>query len=121
MRHGTAVSMHNPRHLNMLNDIWEAAKVEQIDIPGAKKWKKIGFTTEVPQREFGRTGVFGLEEMHLFVLNNQDLFAKLILEQIHRPEGKRCPFAKASIEVTDLLCSHWNIASTSKCQSADQQ
>ncbi|OAC98192.1 hypothetical protein MUCCIDRAFT_117120, partial [Mucor lusitanicus CBS 277.49] len=114
MRHGTAVSMHNPRHLNMLNDIWEAAKVDQIDIPGAKKWKKIGFTTEVPQREFGRTGVFGLEEMHLFVLNNQDLFAKLILEQIHRPEGKRCPFAKASIEVTDLLCSHWNITSTSK-------
>ncbi|KAL7317107.1 hypothetical protein PS15m_003505 [Mucor circinelloides] len=112
MRHGTAVSMHNPRHLNMLNDIWEAAKVDQIDIPGAKKWKKIGFTTEVPQREFGRTGVFGLEEMHLFVLNNQDLFAKLILEQIHRPEGKRCPFAKASIEVTDLLCSHWNITST---------
>ncbi|KAG1116204.1 hypothetical protein G6F42_013750 [Rhizopus arrhizus] len=109
MRHGTAVSMHNPRHLSMLNDIWEAAKVDQIDIPGAKKWKKIGFTTEVPQREFGRTGVFGLEEMHLFVLNNQDLFAKLILEQIHRPEGKRCPFAKASIEVTDLLCSHWNI------------
>ncbi|GAN03233.1 elmo ced-12 family protein [Mucor ambiguus] len=112
MRYGTAVSMHNPRHLNMLNDIWEAAKVDQIDIPGAKKWKKIGFTTELPQREFARTGVFGLEEMHLFVLSNQDLFAKLILEQIHRPEGKRCPFAKASIEVTDLLCSHWNITST---------
>ncbi|KAG2200960.1 hypothetical protein INT46_010343 [Mucor plumbeus] len=112
IRHGTAVSMHNPRHINMLKYIWESAKVDQIDIPDVKKWKKIGFTTEVPQREFGRTGVFGLEEMHLFVLNNQDLFAKLILEQIHRPEGKRCPFAKASIEVTDLLCSHWNITST---------
>ncbi|KAG2238008.1 hypothetical protein INT48_002571 [Thamnidium elegans] len=108
MRHGTAVSMHNPRHINMLNDIWDAAKVDQVDIPGAKKWKKIGFT--VPQREFGRTGVFGLEEMHLFVIKNKDLFAKV--KQIHRPEGKRCPFAKASIEVTDLLCNLWNITST---------
>ncbi|KAI7892986.1 ELMO/CED-12 family-domain-containing protein [Mucor mucedo] len=112
MRHGTAVSMHNPRHINMLNDIWDAAHVDQIDIPGNKKWKKLGFTSEVPQREFGRTGVFGLEEMHLFVIQNKDLFAKLISEQLHRPEGKRCPFAKASIEVTDLLCSLWNITST---------
>lgn len=46
MRHGTAVSMHNPRHINMLNDIWDAAKVDQVDIPGAKKWKKIGFTVK---------------------------------------------------------------------------
>ncbi|CEP09887.1 hypothetical protein [Parasitella parasitica] len=112
MRYGTAVSVHNPRHASMLKDIWEAAKVDQIEIAGVKKWRKIGFTTEVPQREFGRTGLLGLEEMHMFVTKNQDLFAKLILEQIHRPEGKRCPFAKASIEVTDLLCSHWNITST---------
>jgi engulfment/cell motility protein 1 len=70
--------------------------------------------TEVPQREFGRTGVFGLEEMHYFAMNEEDLYSKLILEQIHRPEGKRCPFAKASIEVTDLLCSHWNVSSSSK-------
>jgi engulfment/cell motility protein 1 len=47
MRHGTAVSMHNPRHINMLNDIWNAAQVEQIDIPGAKKWKKLGFTVKL--------------------------------------------------------------------------
>lgn len=33
--------------------------------------------SEVPQREFGRTGVFGLEEMHLFVVQNKDLFAKV--------------------------------------------
>jgi engulfment/cell motility protein 1 len=44
MRHNTAVSIHNPRHTNMLKDIWQAAKVDQIDVPNAKKWKKIGFT-----------------------------------------------------------------------------
>ena len=37
----------------------------------------------------------------------------MILEQLHRQDGKRCPFAKASIEVTELLCSHWNI--TTRC------
>ena len=47
MRYGTAVSMHNPRHINMLKYIWEAAKVDQIDIPGVKKWKKIGFTVSL--------------------------------------------------------------------------
>ncbi|RCI00523.1 hypothetical protein CU098_007610 [Rhizopus stolonifer] len=112
-RHSIAVSMHNPQHSNMLKDIWEASNVEKLDSLDTKKWKKIGFTTEVPQREFARTGVFGLEEMHFFVINNKDLYAKMILEQIHRPENKRCPFARASIEVTDLLCSHWHITSTS--------
>ena len=46
LRHGTAVSMHNPRHIKMLQEIWDAAKVDKIDIPGAKKWKKIGFTVQ---------------------------------------------------------------------------
>ncbi|KAI7902057.1 ELMO/CED-12 family-domain-containing protein [Cokeromyces recurvatus] len=112
-RYNSAVSINNPHHVKMLNDIWEIAKLEQVDIPGAKKWKKIGFTSEVPHREFRRIGLFGLEGMHYFVINNQDLYSKLILEQTHRPEGKRCPFAKASIEVTDLLLSHWNITATS--------
>ncbi|CAO3699362.1 unnamed protein product [Rhizopus microsporus] len=111
-RHNVAVSTYNAYHVSMLKDIWNAAKVDGIVVPGLKKWKKIGFSSEVPQREFGRTGVFGLEEMHSFVMNNQGLFSKLILEQIHRPDGKRCPFAKASIEVTDLLCSHWNVSSS---------
>ncbi|KAF7729890.1 hypothetical protein EC973_003624 [Apophysomyces ossiformis] len=109
-RRRTPVSLSNPHHAKMLNDIWEAANVKDIVIPGARKWKKLGFSTEVPQREFSRTGLFGLERMHTFMKQNEDLFAKqMILEQIHRPEGKRCPFAKASIEVTDLLCGYWNI------------
>ncbi|KAI8381039.1 ELMO/CED-12 family-domain-containing protein [Radiomyces spectabilis] len=108
-RRSTPISLHNSRHAKMLNEIWEAANVANIVIPGLRKWKKIGFSSEVPQREFGRTGLFGLQRMHAFVMKNRDSFAKLTLEQIHRPENKRCPFAKASIEVTDVLCSHWNI------------
>ncbi|KAG0172834.1 hypothetical protein DFQ28_009796 [Apophysomyces sp. BC1034] len=108
-RRRTPVSMSNSHHAKMLNDIWEAANVKEVVVPGARKWKKLGFSTEVPQREFGRMGLFGLERMHGFAMKNENLFAKMILEQIHRSEGKRCPFAKASIEVTDLLCGYWNI------------
>jgi hypothetical protein len=39
--------------------------------------KLVFYQTEVPQREFGRTGLFGLEEMYFFVKNNQDLFSKV--------------------------------------------
>ncbi|CDH48520.1 related to engulfment and cell motility gene 1protein [Lichtheimia corymbifera JMRC:FSU:9682] len=109
-RRKTQISIYNPRHAKMLNNIWEAANVQDIPIPGAKKWRKLGFSSEVPHREFGRAGVFGLERMHTFVMQHKDLFAKMILEQIHRPDGRRCQFAKVSIEVTDLLCSYWNIS-----------
>lgn len=43
-RQNTAVSNHNLYHATMMNDIWEASKVEAIVIPGLKKWKKIGFS-----------------------------------------------------------------------------
>ncbi|KAI8137265.1 ELMO/CED-12 family-domain-containing protein [Fennellomyces sp. T-0311] len=108
-RRKTQISMYNPRHAKMLNTIWEAARADNVNVPGARKWRKLGFSSEVPHREFGRAGVFGLERMCAFAMQNQDLFAKMILEQLHRMDGKRCPFAKASIEVTELLSSHWNI------------
>ncbi|OBZ83793.1 Engulfment and cell motility protein 2 [Choanephora cucurbitarum] len=118
--YGMSVSAQNPRHNRMLQDILEAADIEKTEVAGAKRWKKVGFTTEVPQRDFSRTGVLGLEEIHHFAVNNKDLFAKMILEQIHRPENKRCPFARASVEVTELLCSHWNINSSNNSISEFQ-
>ncbi|CAO3609669.1 unnamed protein product [Cunninghamella echinulata] len=110
-RRKTPVSLNNTKDMKMLNEIWDAAKVSSIQVHGARKWKKIGFSSESPQKEFSRTGLFGLQRMHAFVMQNQDLFSKMILEQIHRPENKRCLFAKASCEVTELIFSHWNINS----------
>lgn len=34
---------------------------------------------------------------------------KVVLEQLNRPEERRCPVAKASNEVVELLCEHWEI------------
>lgn len=43
-RHNMAVSTYNAYHVSMLKDIWNAAKVDGIVVPGLKKWKKIGFS-----------------------------------------------------------------------------
>jgi ELMO/CED-12 family len=41
-------------------------------------------------------------------------FVKMVLEQVHRTHERRCPFARASIEVTDLLSDYWNVTSNGK-------
>ncbi|KAJ2959398.1 hypothetical protein NQZ79_g5141 [Umbelopsis isabellina] len=110
-RRKTMVSLNKPRHARLLSEIWEAAALENVEVTGARRWKKIGFSTEICQREFGRNGVFALENMNSFAMKDTEAFRKILLEQVHRPQDKRCPFARASIEVTDLLCDYWNIAS----------
>jgi engulfment/cell motility protein 1 len=39
---------------------------------------------------------------------------QMVLEQVHRPFERRCPFAKASIEVTDLLSDYWNVTANGR-------
>ena len=34
---------------------------------------------------------------------------QVVQEQLSRPEERRCPIAKASNEVVDLLSEHWSI------------
>ena len=45
----------------------------------------------------------------LFVLDNPDFFSKVIFEQVRRPYERRCPVARASNEVVELLAEHWSI------------
>ena len=35
--------------------------------------------------------------------------SKIILEQLNRPEERRCPVAKVSNEIVELLCEYWEI------------
>lgn len=46
-RRKTPVSLHNAKDIKMLNDIWEAAQVDGIQVTGARKWKKLGFSVSV--------------------------------------------------------------------------
>lgn len=99
-----------PSHAADLKYIWESASLEEeVDSEGHTfKWRKLGFDTEDIEQEFSEVGVLGLECMKHFVKSEPD-FAKLVLEQLSRPEERRCPIAKASNEVVDLLAHHWAI------------
>lgn len=43
-RRKTMVSLHKPRHARLLSEIWEAAALENVEVSGARRWKKIGFS-----------------------------------------------------------------------------
>lgn len=46
-RRKTMVSLSNTRHARLINDIWQAANIEHIEVVGARRWKKIGFSVSV--------------------------------------------------------------------------
>lgn len=101
-------------HFNALRYIWTSSKLEEEEEPiseGAalRKWRKIGFETEDVSHEFEPVGVLGLDCLKHFVQSDPDEFAKVVLEQLNRPAERRCPVAKASNEVVELLCEHWEI------------
>ena len=84
----TPISLDNIKHREALDTVWQKAGVEQDDFA---KWRRIGFATEAPKWEMSKVGYLGLDHMRLFALRDEDLFAKIILEQVNRPENRRCP------------------------------
>ncbi|KAI0078722.1 hypothetical protein K474DRAFT_1641153 [Panus rudis PR-1116 ss-1] len=100
-----------PSHKAALDYIWERSKLfPELEADGGLiKWRKIGFDTEDITQEFGEVGVLGLQCLQAFVSRDPDYFAKVVQEQLSRPEERRCPIAKASNEVVDLLSEHWAI------------
>ncbi|KAH8116469.1 ELMO/CED-12 family-domain-containing protein [Phellopilus nigrolimitatus] len=112
-KHEPVDPLENLDHFNSLRDIWQMSKLEEEDDvqnEGAlRKWRKLGFESEDVTQEFAGVGVLGLNCLKHFVENDPDSFAEVVLEQLNRPEERRCPVAKASNEVVELLCEHWEI------------
>ncbi|KAI0741714.1 ELMO/CED-12 family-domain-containing protein [Daedaleopsis nitida] len=100
-----------PLHSAALQFIWEQSKLQEDreDPVTLIKWRKLGFETEDIGHEFREVGVLGLDCLKFFVEKDPDYWAKVVHEQLSRPEERRCPIAKASNEVTDLLSEHWAI------------
>ncbi|TFK39866.1 ELMO/CED-12 family-domain-containing protein [Crucibulum laeve] len=99
-----------PTHAAALDYIWNCSKLdEEVDSTGQQlKWRKLGFDTENILEEFHDVGVLGLDCLKRFVDSDPD-FSKVVLEQLSRPEERRCPIGKASNEVVELLAEHWAI------------
>ncbi|KAL4078663.1 ELMO/CED-12 family-domain-containing protein [Scleroderma yunnanense] len=98
-------------HESALQFIWESSRVQQeFDEDGQTlKWQKLGFTSESIMEEFQEVGVLGLDCLVHFVQDDPEFFSKVVLEQLSRPEERRCPIAKASNEIVELLAQHWVI------------
>jgi len=93
-----------------LRFIWSSAKISEWRENGEKyKWRRLGFETEDIRKEFVEVGALGLDCLKNMVISDPDSFSKVVLEQISRPVERRCPVAKASNEVVELLAEHWAI------------
>jgi engulfment/cell motility protein 1 len=100
-----------PTHDAELQYIWDSSKVrEELDEDGYPlKWRKLGFDSENIIEEFQEVGVLGLDCLCNFVRDDPEFFSKVVLEQLSRSEERRCPIARASNEIVELLSEHWVI------------
>ncbi|KAG1770736.1 ELMO/CED-12 family-domain-containing protein [Suillus occidentalis] len=100
-----------PLHESALEYIWNCSKVQVgRDNDGeVLKWRKLGFSSENLVHEFQEVGELGLDCLRNFVADDPELFSKVILEQLSRPVDRRCPIARASNEIVELLAEHWVI------------
>ncbi|KAG7094065.1 hypothetical protein E1B28_007685 [Marasmius oreades] len=107
-----------------LNFIWASSRLEEeVDQDNKPlKWRKLGFESEDIEQAFANVGVLGLQCLKRFVEHTHDPdFSKVVLEQLSRPAERRCPIAKASNEVVELLCQHWSIFAPGYCTSTSFQ
>ncbi|KAF7309761.1 ELMO domain-containing protein [Mycena indigotica] len=99
-----------PSHVVALKGIWTSSQLsEQTDENGQLlKWRLLGLGSENIEEEFSDVGMLGLECLRKFIEGDPD-FPKIIQEQLSRPLARRCPVARASNEVVEILSEHWAI------------
>ncbi|KAH9444028.1 hypothetical protein MJO28_013654 [Puccinia striiformis f. sp. tritici] len=124
----TTVNSESPEHVEQLMEMSSRAREldsrhnssksdgdedktgdEELD---ARKWKTLGFDSANLLDDFEKVGVLGLKLMYRFVSTRATEFDKFIAEQLLKPDGRRCPFAKASNKCTEILIDlyEWNVA-----------
>ncbi|OAX43979.1 hypothetical protein K503DRAFT_679972 [Rhizopogon vinicolor AM-OR11-026] len=98
-------------HESILEYIWKFSRVQEgRDGDGqVLKWRKLGFSTENLVSEFEQVGELGLDCLRNFVADDPEFFSKVVLEQLSRPAERRCPIARSSNEIVELLSEHWMI------------
>ncbi|KAI9440364.1 ELMO/CED-12 family-domain-containing protein [Lactarius indigo] len=98
-------------HAASLDYIWtnSCLQVETAPDGTTLKWRQLGFSSENISHEFNETGVLGLDCLKLFVQNDPDFFSKVVQEQNSRSPQRRCPVARASNEVVELLSEYWGV------------
>ncbi|XP_064640073.1 engulfment and cell motility protein 1-like isoform X2 [Lineus longissimus] len=73
----------------------------------ALDYKKLGFKNHAnPAQDFMETppGILALDVMVFFARNHAENYTKVVLENSCRLDEHDCPFARASVELTKMLC-----------------
>lgn len=73
----------------------------------SKDFKRLGFVDiESPANDFHETppGLLPLHTMVYFARKHQEQYVRVVLENLSRGEDYECPFARASIALTKMLC-----------------
>jgi len=73
----------------------------------SKDFKRLGFIDiDSPANDFHETppGLLPLHTMVYFARKHQEQYVKFVLENLSRGEDYECPFARASIALTKMLC-----------------
>lgn len=124
------VDIDKPDHKRALRSISAASYVDSDSsssrtgsigskrIKDPERWRRVGFSSEMPGREFEETGFLGMMDLTDYVVGNEDQFRKLVLEQSNKPPDFRCAIAKASLATTLVLYEHFEI---DKGESDDTQ
>ncbi|KAI9004623.1 ELMO/CED-12 family-domain-containing protein [Gaertneriomyces semiglobifer] len=109
-RRRIVVNPINIEHRRLLSNLWELAKFPD-DV--ALDWTLLGFTetaSTYPVRDLSRAGFLGLQLMHGYAVRHNDAYTTLFRTQAAKPPAARCPFARACIEVCNILCDYWGIS-----------
>ncbi|KAF8605927.1 hypothetical protein BDV93DRAFT_543115 [Ceratobasidium sp. AG-I] len=114
LRKTTPVDVEQPAIRAVLTYVWMAARLGNVGRPDklafeGEQWIMLGCQTGNMRSDFAHVGILGLDCLRTFVQADPDHFAKVILEQVSRPPGRRCPIIQASNEVVELLTEHWAI------------
>ena len=79
------------------------------------KWRRLGFSTESPARDFESSGYLAVRDLEHYATTNSATFQKILQEQAVQPVEARCPIARCSQYVTWLLYNHFD------CDNAEDQ
>ncbi|KAF8268798.1 ELMO/CED-12 family-domain-containing protein [Lactarius quietus] len=91
-------------HAASLDYIWTNSSLQvETASDGTLKWRQLGFASENLSHEFSETGVLGLDCLR------PGLILQSVQEQNSRSRQRRCPVARASNEVVELLSEYWGV------------
>ncbi|KND04294.1 uncharacterized protein SPPG_00027 [Spizellomyces punctatus DAOM BR117] len=106
-RKRTPVRVHKHEHAKSLKELWEWSEIDPEEVPD---WQRLGFTSTFPHRDLSRVGVLGLGALHSYAQQNREAYQKFFKKQQEQVPERRCPFARAGIEVCEILADFWEVS-----------